>query len=77
VIQSSPRITPAEGSITQSDQLLVELIDAKDTPKMIAINWPAQPKPVRPVAYGDTASKTMRILARANIELARIRDREL
>jgi hypothetical protein len=77
VTQSSPRITLAEGTIAQSDKLVVELVDSKDTPKMILINWPAQPTPVRPVAYGDIASKIMRILARANIELARIRARKL
>jgi hypothetical protein len=77
VTQSSPRITLAEGSITHSDHLLVELVDTKDTPKMILIHWPAQPTPVRPEAYADTASKIMRVLAKANVELSRIRARRL
>ena len=73
--QSSPIITLAEGSISQSDPLLAELVDTKDTPKMIMIHWPARAEPVRPVAYADTASKIMRILARANTELTRIKAR--
>lgn len=77
VTASSPRIVLAEGGITQSDKLVVELVDSKDTPRMIVINWPGQPTPVRPAAYGDIASKVMRILARANVELARIRARKL
>ena len=75
VTQSSPRITLSEGSITQSDQLQVELVDTKDTPKMIIIHWPARPTPVRPEAYADTAAKIMRVFARANIELARLKAR--
>jgi hypothetical protein len=40
---------------------------------MITIRWPAQATPVRPAAYAETASKIMRIIARANIELARLK----
>lgn len=40
---------------------------------MIMIRCPAQAALVRPAAYAETASKIMRIIARANIELARLK----
>ena len=73
VSQSSPRTTLAEGAITQSDYLVIELVAPQGHPQMITIGWPAQATPVRPAAYAETASKIMRIVARANIELARLK----
>jgi hypothetical protein len=75
VTTSSPRIVLAEGS--QSNRIAIELLDARETPKMIMIRWPAQATPVHPGAYADCASKIMRLLARASVELARIRAHRL
>ena len=44
---------------------------------MVMVRWPAKPTPVRPEAYADTAGKIMRVLARADVELSRIRARRL
>jgi len=77
VTASSPRIVLAEGSISQSDRIANELLDALETPKMIMIRWPAQATPVQPEAYADCASKIMRLFAKASVELARIRARRL
>jgi hypothetical protein len=66
-------VTLASGQITASDTIVVELVTSAHMPPMILIHWPVKATPVRPAAYADTASKIMRILARANIELARIR----
>jgi hypothetical protein len=55
--------------------LVVELVDTKDTPKMILIHWPAEATPVRPDAYADAASKVMKIFAAANVRLTQIRRR--
>ena len=77
VTTSSPRIVLAEDSISQSDRIAIELLDARGTPKMIMIRWPAQATPVQSAAYADCASKIMRLFAKANIELARIRARRL
>ena len=71
VTTSSPKIVLAEGSISQSDRIAIELLDARETPKMIMIRWPAQATPVRPEAYADCASKIMRLFAKASVELAR------
>jgi hypothetical protein len=77
VSTSSSRIVLAEGSISQSDHIAIELLDARETPKMIMIRWPAQATPVQPVAYADCASKIMRLFAKASVELARIKARRL
>jgi hypothetical protein len=77
VTTSSPRIVLAEGSISHSDRMAIELLDARETPKMIMIRWPAQATPVQPEAYADCASKIMRLFAKASVELARIRARRL
>ena len=71
VTTSSPRIVLAEGSISQSGRMVIELFDARGTPKMIMIRWPAQATPVQPEAYADCASKIMRLFAKASVEPAR------
>ena len=60
---------PDRADLRGARHLLVELVDAKDTPKMIMIHWSAQPTAVRPAAYADMAGKSMRLLATANTEL--------
>jgi hypothetical protein len=77
VTTSSSRIVLAEGSISQTDRIAVELLDTRETPKLIMIRWPAQATPVQPEAYADCASKIMRLFARASVELARIKARRL
>ena len=72
--QSSPRITLAEGDITQNDHLVVELVDGQETRQVVLIHWPVKATVVRPAAYGD-AAKAMRLLANADVELARLRTR--
>jgi hypothetical protein len=66
-------VTLASGQITASDTIVVELVTSAHTPPIVLIHWPVKATTVGPAAYADTASKIMRILARANIELARIR----
>jgi hypothetical protein len=77
VTTSSPRIVLAEGSISQSDRIAIELLDTREKPRMIMIRWPAQTTPVQPEAYADCTSKIMRLFAMASVELARIRARRL
>jgi hypothetical protein len=73
VQQSSPRITLAEGDLSENDHLVIELVDGQDTPQVVLIRWPPRATAVRPAAYGDTAAKAMRLLANADVELARLR----
>jgi hypothetical protein len=69
----------ANGAINASgDHLTVELHEPTDHPGTIMIVWPTAPTVVRPNAYADCAAKIMRVVARASIELARIKaDRRL
>ena len=73
VEQSSPRITLAEGDITQNEHLVVELVNRQETPQVVLIHWPAKATAVRPAAYGEAAAKAMRLLANADVALARLR----
>jgi hypothetical protein len=73
VSQSSPRVVLAEGDITRTDHLVIELVDTGDTPQMILVRWPDHPTVVQPRRYTDAAVKAMRLLARASIELTRLR----
>ena len=63
----------ASGMVTASDELVVELIKPDNAPQMILVRWPDHPTVIQPRRFGDTASAVVRLFARANTELARIR----
>ena len=73
--QPSPRVVLAEGDITRTDHLVIELVNTGDSPQVILVRWPDHPTVVQPRRYADCASAVMRVLARANVELTRIRTR--
>jgi hypothetical protein len=74
VSQSSPRTTVlAEGDLTENDRLVIELVDPGDTPQLVVVHWPTKATTVRPAAYGGAAAKAMRLLANAEVEMARLR----
>ena len=70
------RVVLAEGSISPSDRLVVELVTPPDAPQMILVRWPTQPTVVQPRRFGDVASAAMRILASASTELSRTKARK-
>ena len=71
--KSSARITLAEGDVTQDgDRLHIGLLDGEEMSQVL-IQWPVKATVVRLAAYGDAAAKAMRLLANADIELARLR----
>jgi hypothetical protein len=72
---SSPRIILAEGDLTENDHLVVELVDGQETPQVVLIHWPVKATVVRPAAYGEAAARAMRLLANADVALARLRAR--
>ncbi|HEY6810412.1 MAG TPA: hypothetical protein VIZ70_04735 [Propionibacteriaceae bacterium] len=69
------RTTPlASDTINASgDTIEVVLVQPADNPSMIMIRWPAKATPVPPSAYADTAARTMRVLATANVALTQRR----
>jgi hypothetical protein len=73
VNKSSARITLGEGDVTQDDDHLhIELLDTQEM-ALVLIQWPVKATLVRPAAYGDAAAKALRLLANADVELARLR----
>jgi hypothetical protein len=60
----------AVGSVTQSDQLVVELVQPPDTPAAILIKWPAKPTVTDPAKLTSTIAAIVRVLGTAQIELA-------
>jgi hypothetical protein len=70
---AGPKTILAEGDLTKSDHLVVELVDGQETPQVVRIHWPVKATVVLPAAYGDTAAEAKRVLANAEMELARLR----
>ena len=60
----------AVGSITQSDRLVIELIQPPDKPPAILIKWPPQPTVTDPAKLAATIAAILRVLGTAQIELA-------
>ncbi|HEX6758180.1 MAG TPA: hypothetical protein VF086_07160 [Propionibacteriaceae bacterium] len=60
----------AVGSVTQSDRLVVELVQPPDTPAAILIKWPPQPTVTDPAKLTATIAAIVRVLGAAQIELA-------
>ena len=60
----------AVGSVTQSDRLVVELVQPPDTPAAILIKWPPQPTVTDPAKLTATIAAIVRVLGMAQIELA-------
>jgi hypothetical protein len=60
----------AVGSVTQSDQLVIELVQPPDTPAAILIKWPPQPTVTDPAKLTATIAAIVRVLGTAQIELA-------
>jgi hypothetical protein len=60
----------AVGAVTQSDRLVVELVQRPDTPDAILIKWPPQPTITDPAKLTATIASIVRVLGTAQIELA-------
>jgi hypothetical protein len=63
----------ADGSVTQSDRLTIELIQRPDKPSAIVIKWPPQPTVTDPAKLTATIAAIVRVLGTAQIELAALR----
>jgi hypothetical protein len=60
----------AAGSVSRSDRLVIELVQPPDTPAAILIKWPPQPTVTDPAKLTATIAAIVRVLGRAQIELA-------
>jgi hypothetical protein len=60
----------AVGEVTQSDRLVVELVQRPDTSPEIMIKWPSRPTFTDPAKLTATVAAIVRVLGSAQIELA-------
>jgi hypothetical protein len=60
----------AGGEVTQSDRLVVELVQRPDTSPEILIKWPPRPTVTDPATLRTTVAAIVRVLGMAQIELA-------
>ena len=68
----------ATGQITAGHSLIVELVEADETPAVVIIRWPAKPSVLHPYRFGTAADIAARTFAAAAVRLAQIRrDRRL
>jgi hypothetical protein len=79
-VTHSSRIELASGAITTSGDLIrVELIQPTGSPPAVLIIWPAAPSVTRtdPQGLASVAASVVRVLARAQARLTRIRPKPL
>jgi hypothetical protein len=68
----------ASGAITATDHIVIELVEADETPAAVIIRWPAKPTVLHPHRFPTTADTAARLFAAATVRLAQIRrDRRL
>jgi hypothetical protein len=67
----------ARGSITSSDELLIELREPNDMPATVVIVWPTAVSVATPAAFPTTASKITAIVASAAVRLAQHKAKRL
>jgi hypothetical protein len=67
----------ARGSITSSDELLIELREPNDMPATVVIVWPTAASVATPAAFPTTASKITAIVASAAVRLAQHKAKRL
>ena len=66
-----PNLTLASGQITAADQLVIELVQATETPAVILLRWPAAPSVTDARRLAAVAAAVTAILAEARARLAR------
>ena len=71
------KILLAEGQITPSDRLVIELVEALETPPVVLLRWPAAPSVADPLRFPAVANAIMAILAGAVARLSQISSGEL
>jgi hypothetical protein len=63
----------ASGAITAADSVIVELVEADETPAVVIVSWPVKPTVLHPQRFPDAAATIAQLLARAHIVLAALK----
>ena len=68
----------ASGQISSTETIIVELIEANETPAVVIVRWPSKPSVFHPRRFPDAAAMVARLFAEAATRLAAIkRERRL
>jgi len=68
----------ASGQISSTETIIVELIEADETPAVVIVRWPAKATVIHPRRFPNAADNAARTFATAVVKLAQIRrDRKL
>ena len=63
----------ASAAITATDTIVVELVEADETPAVVIVRWPVKPTVLHPRRFPDTAAMVARLFAEAHTVLANIK----
>jgi len=61
----------ASGRITSTETIIVELIQADETPAVVIVRWPAKHTVIHPHRFPGAAGKAARTFAAAAVKLAK------
>ena len=68
----------ASAQLTATETIIVELVEADETPAVVIVRWPARPTVLHPRRFPDVAAMVARSFAEAATRLSSIkRDRRL
>ena len=67
----------AAGQVTNTDRIIIELVQPPDSPPVIAINWPQKTSVVTLEAFPAVANKAASLFAQAATRLAQIKAKRL
>jgi hypothetical protein len=63
----------ASGQLTNSDNLIVVLIQPDDMPESVVVHWPARPTVCGLKEFPDLTAETVRTLSLASTRLTKLR----
>ena len=63
----------ASSQITAAHAIVVELVEADETPAVVIVRWPAKPSVIRPRRFPDAAAVIVRLFSEAHVTLAALR----
>jgi hypothetical protein len=63
----------ASSTINGADSIMIELVEADETPAAVIVRWPLKPTVLHPHRFPTTADTAARLFAAAAVRLAQIR----
>ena len=65
--------TPAEGQLSATESVSIELVEADETPAVVIVGWPSKPTVLHPHHFPFAADVAARTFAGAAVRLAAIK----